>query len=344
MSFFKGQLLNHFKQLKPALERVGAEAFLNVSDFTLEVRFRGGAYVFRPQFVRFDARSGPRLVSEFRPDVFRFAGWCPYFGKRWSLAIEKLKFKEYAVKNRLLTPSYWLDPDVDVPDVVVKRNSSARGAGTRGPYRSSKESKLDVRDGEYYEHFVRGRTVKVWFWEGCPVCCELAGYGAVCGDGKRTIRELVLQGSGKRGKKVDVGALREFLAYEGKSLDSRPAMDEIQPVDFKYGSRLSFRSEVSDIDLRRDPIPGAEAQLTKIGSCLFQGIPERLRANTVFTVDAVLDAEQRLWVLAMDSDSFLHPYVYAPMIETWAKDPESSLRQAYELPDEDPARGGVALH
>jgi hypothetical protein len=340
MSFFKGQLLHHFKHLKPALERVGADAFLNVRNFSLEVRLRGAAHVFHPQFIRYE-KGLRNVTSEFRPDVVRFAGWTPYYGKRWTLAIEKLKFKEYAVRNKLLTPPYWTDPDTEAQDVVIKRSSSVRKGGVRGPYRSSRESNLDVSAGEYYERFVRGKIVKAWFWDGHPVCCEMAEYSAVCGDGKRSVRELVLRRVASKPTKFNAEALRDFLAYEGKSLDSRPAEDEVQPVDFRYGSRLGFLSEVRDVDLRRNPVPGAEGQLENIGSCLLQGIPESLRANTVFTLDAVLDPEQRLWALAMDGDTFLHPYLYAPMIESWAKDPEGSLRQACE--PRELVGGGAAL-
>ena len=119
MSFFKGHLLHHLKHLKPALERVGADAFLNVRSFNLEVRLRGASHVFHPQFISYE--NGLRsITSEFGPDVVRFTGWTPYYGKRWTLAMEKLKFKEYAVRNKLLTPPYWTDSDAEVQDVVIK--------------------------------------------------------------------------------------------------------------------------------------------------------------------------------------------------------------------------------
>src|SRR5262245_10033181 len=235
MSLLKGQLLHHFKHLKPALERVGADAFLNVRSFDLEVRLRGAAHVFRPRFMDADERGRRHLSSEFRPNVFRFAGWSPYVGKRWALAIEKLKFKEYAVRNGLPTPPYWTDPGVDVPDVVVKQNPRVHVAGVRGPYRSSRESDLDPGTGEYYERFVRGSFVKAWFWNGRPVCCELADAGVVRGDGKLSIRDLVLRKAGKRARKINPGSFQEILAYEGKSLDSKPAPGELQVVDFKHG-------------------------------------------------------------------------------------------------------------
>src|SRR6266480_7406537 len=97
-----------------------------------------------------------------------------------------------------------------------------------------------------------------------------------------------------------VEAFSDFLVYQGRSLDWVPALDEVQPLDFRYGSKLLFPLEVKDIDLRRDPIPGTDNQLKHIGSTLLRGIPEEIRANTVFTVDAILDTEQKPCILHMD--------------------------------------------
>jgi hypothetical protein len=149
-----------------------------------------------------------------------------------------------------------------------------------------------------------------------------------------SIRELILQRAGKRAKKLNLDSASEFLAYQGKSLDSTPAPGELQPVDFKHGRGLGFLSETHDLDLREESIPGAEGRLEEIGPCLLRGIPEALRPNTVFTVDAVLDAARRLWILSMNSDPFLHPYLYGPMIASWAEDPKSSLARATDASDE----------
>jgi len=279
-----------------------------------------------------DKQGRRRLASEFRPKAYRFAGWSPYFGKRWTLAIEKLRLKEYALKSDVLTPPWWTDPGADVADVVVKQSFGADGMGVRGPFRSSKEAGLD--EGEYYERFVRGSVVRAWFWNGAPICCEIAEHGAVRGDGEASIRELIAQRAGKRAKKLNLEPVSEFLAYQGKSLDSAPAPGELQPVDFRHGRGLGFLSETHDLDLRKDSIPGAEGRLEEIGACLMRGIPETLRPNTVFTVDAVLDDERRLWLLSMSSDPFLHPYLYGPMIASWAEDPKSSLERATDAPDE----------
>ncbi len=342
--FLKAQLLNHFKHLNPAIERIGAEAYLNVRNFKLEIRFQGRVYSFYPQFMYLDGQGGQHYTPQFRPEVSRFIGWCPYFNKRWDLGVEKLKFKEYAVKNRLQTPEYWVDPEVVVEHVLVKYNLSSFGNGMRGPYRSSKETQLKAREGEYYERFVWGKVVKIWFWDGSPVCCELSDFGSIPGDGKRSVRELVLQQFQKRDQIVMVEAFSDFLVYQGRSLDWVPALDEVQPLDFRYGSKLLFPLEVKDIDLRRDPIPGTDNQLKHIGSTLLRGIPEEIRANTVFTVDAILDKEQKLWILEMNCNPFLHPYVYPPMIESWAKDPNSPTNQVYGIPHGAPVVGAMGVH
>lgn len=324
--YFRGQLLNHFKQLRSALKHVGAEAALDIHGFALDVRYQGRRFLFHPQFVYLDDRERRCYSSRFRDSAFRFAGWSPYFSKRWELAVDKLKLKKYAVENRLLTPAYWPDPEVEVEDVVVKRSRPGKGAAIRGPFRSSREARLNLQHGEYYERFVSGKIAKIWFWNGTPVCCELSESGSVCGDGKRSIRDLIVRKCRQRDRKADVQSYRDFLAYRGRSLKFVPPPGEVEPVDFRQGSKLLDQGDIQDIDLRTHSILGVEEQLKQIGFCLLQAIPESIRLNTVFTVDAVLEPPRRLWILRMDSSPFLHPYVYAPMIESWAGDPEHDLR------------------
>ena len=334
---FEAQLLHHFRHLSAALDAVGADASVDVRSLELQVRYGGRAYLFRPQFAYLDDQRRRCRTARFAPEVSRFVGWSPYFSKRWDLAADKLRFKRYASSHDLPTPAFWVDPTPDVNDVVTK--SIARGGGVRGPYRRAG----GAEPGRYYERFVRGRMLKIWFWDGAPVCCEIADPCAVRGDGLRSLRELIVERclEHRHGPKVKPESFAEFLAYQGTSLDSVPPAGTVQPVDFRYGSLRDFGSRVDNIDLRRDPLPGsADVDLERIGARLLLGIPEAIRANTLFTVDAVLDGARRLWLVAMDSEPFLHPYVYGPMLRSWARDPESV--PAHDHGADVP--GGVALH
>jgi len=203
MSFYKNNLLNHFKDIQPVLERLGAQAALDARTFQLEVRAGGGRFVLHPQF--FGTPKGQSAYTpHFGPDVSRFIGWCPYFNKRWPLSDAKLRFKDYARANGLPTPEYSRDPAAVLEHVVVKRSASSFGRDIHGPFRSSRERALQAERGEYYERFVDGRIVKVWFWNERAVCLEIDRHPTVTGDGRKSIRQLIESRCAQRGLKVDL--------------------------------------------------------------------------------------------------------------------------------------------
>ncbi|MDB5822416.1 MAG: hypothetical protein JWR21_1120 [Herminiimonas sp.] len=70
------------------------------------------------------------------------------------------------------------------------------------------------------------------------------------------------------------------------------------------------------VNLRARMPAELEPQLTAIGTALWEGIPAGARQDTLFTVDAILDADNRLWVLEMNSNPFVHPLVYPLVIDS----------------------------
>ncbi len=103
------------------------------------------------------------------------------------------------------------------------------------------------------------------------------------------------------------------MEYEGLTLDTVLDKDREQTIDFRYGVRF-LDLEASDIDLVGAMIPSLEIELRDIGRKLWRGIPEPTRADTLFTVDAIVDNDDRIWVLEMNSNPFIHPYVYPVML------------------------------
>jgi hypothetical protein len=51
-----------------------------------------------------------------------------------------------------------------------------------------------------------------------------------------------------------------------------------------------------------------------MGLRLVEAIPPESRPQTLFTVDAVLDREQKLWVLEMNSNPTVHPLAYPAIV------------------------------
>jgi len=319
--------LNHFRALQPVLARLHADAFVDPRTFVLRVRAGGATRVLYPQFMAF-TNGVTRYITDFNADAARFAGWYPYLNRRWPLASQKLLFKEFAVQNSLRTPEFSTDPKSQMGDVLVKRSVSSFAANIQGPFHSSAERTLDVAAGEYFERFVRGKIAKIWYWNDLAVCLELHGLPFVTGNGRSTIREMLrrrVRRSWLQQNKTGMRYLDPFMKYEGVTLDTVLESGKEQAVDFRYGSRFLDPDTMTDVDLINSMPPELAAQLRDIGEKLWRGIPEPVRAGTLFTVDAILDGDNRLWVLEMNSNPFIHPYLYAVMLEGLLAAPENKV-------------------
>jgi len=314
MSFLKRDLLNHLKALRSVLLTRGAEAFLDPCTLVLRVRVGTVTHALYPQFLAF--KDGTRQYStRFEDGSKKFTGWCPYAHQRWPLASEKLLFKRFAVHNDISTPEYSADPLAVMDDVVVKKSASSFSADIKGPFKSSSEHKLDAQAGEYFERFVRGRIAKIWYCNDRPVCLEFEKMPTVKGNGVSTVRELVKRKLFRRGRKRRVEPLGLFLEYQGITLDTVLEKNQEQVVEFRYGSPLLTPDLGSDVDLIGNMIPSLEPQLRDIGHKLWRALADEVRPDTIFTVDAIVDEQERIWTLEMNSNPFIHPFVYPVMME-----------------------------
>lgn len=316
LQYNKRNPLNHFRALQQVLSRLRADAFVDPRTFVLRLRVGGATRVLYPQFMAF-TEGVTRYITELNADAARFTGWYPYLNRRWPLASQKLLFKEFAVRNSLRTPEFSTDPAARMNDVLVKRSVSSFAGNIQGPFHSSAEHALNTAAGEYFERFVRGRIAKIWYWNDLPVCLEFQRLPFVTGNGRATIRQLLRQRLRRPAPERQEKRMRylvPFLKYEGVTLDSVLESDREQAVDFRYGSRFLDPYYAFDVDLVNSMPPELEAQLRETGEKLWLGIPDPVRADTVFTVDAIVDDENRLWLLEMNSNPFIHPYLYPVMI------------------------------
>jgi hypothetical protein len=324
MAASKGDLLEHFKHLQKSIDRVGGEAILSLANFSVLIRRDGDDKALYPQFLAVSA--GVRQYTQtFSMNARQFIGWLPYYNKRWEIATSKLAFKRYALAHDIRTPDYSTDANADMADVIVKRSVSSFGAWIRGPFRSSRDTALSPDHGEYYERLVAGKIIKAWFWNAIPVCMEQDTMPTLIGDGMSTIAALTLKRF--RGQKRPlpdrirqtaleknvIDKVGQMAAYLGHDMDTVLPYRQSLLADFRYASELALPSHRKIVDLR-SPVPSEIApQLAAIGKALWAGIPATARHDTLFTVDAILDAENRLWTLEMNSNPFVHPLAY-PLI------------------------------
>jgi D-alanine-D-alanine ligase-like ATP-grasp enzyme len=79
---------------------------------------------------------------------------------------------------------------------------------------------------------------------------------------------------------------------------------------------------LKDVFFSKGQMPDVEAQLARAGAVFWTGIPADIRDNTLYAVDAVLDDNNKLWFLEMNSNPFVHPEAYTHMVTSVIDSPD----------------------
>ena len=328
MQASKNFLFDHIKLLRAAVSAAGAEALMAFDSMNVFVRRGSSHWVFHPKFMA-ESEGVRRYTYGLTEDTTMFAGWLPYQVKRWPIASDKLAFKRYAKSAGLDTPECWLEGG-SAKDVIAKRPGSSFGAQIKGPFRESGEHALDVAQGEYFERFIQGRILKIWFWEETPVCAELDQMPTVTGDGKSKLAELIVRRANQiRGRTDDekrdlVAASEPVLRYFGRTPADILERGTRQLIEFRYGTTLMYPGERRNIDLMQPAGEAWAGALPEIGRKLAAAIPPEARTHTLYTVDAILDSDDRLWLLEMNCNPTVHPLVYPVMMRRMLAERTSS--------------------
>lgn len=318
MNVSKNNLLDHIRLFRSACREAGAEAIVALESWNAFARQGEKHTVFYPQF---QASVGGRLLYQpvLTQEATMFAGWLPYRLKRWDTAIDKLAFKRYAQSVGLCVPRHWLDATEKPANVVVKAARSSFGEGVAGPYRRAADRPLDLARGEYYEEFLAGRLLKIWYWNEQPVCAEVDRLPFVHGNGKSTLAELIVRRASQYGavdetrKNNLMTRCAPLLRYYGRDLDQVLPEGAKQVVEFRYGSYLMRGTERTVLDLLHGDPPEWLGQAREAGASLYQAIPEEIREGTAYTVDAILPADGKVRFLEANCNPTVHPLVYPIM-------------------------------
>jgi len=320
---YKYNLIHHVKSVYACLPRFRAVATIDYGNFAMEVRARNRYYQFHAQFA-YREEGRLRFSPQLTPNARGFVGWLPYFNKRWDAAIDKLSFKQFCVTQKLNTPPYWLSGPEKLRDIIIKPRKASFAVGIRGPFREIDGSSPAhaLREGEYYERYVSGQIAKAWYWNGKLVCLELREMPSVTGDGTSALRQLAdAQRSPALGE-PEWDSVDTLLEFQGASLVTVPSPGKQFAVDFRYGSALyPMNLENSNVLAQYSGTTVAE-QLGIAGPICLQAIPGAIRPQTVFSLDAIVDSNNIVWLLEMNCNPTLHPDIYLPMFEALFGPPE----------------------
>lgn len=316
----KNSFMDHVKWLRIGVQSAGGDLLLAGNSMQALLRHGPRHWALHPQFlVLKDGRNSYEPV--WTDNVTHFAGWLPYAPQRWPIAGDKLGFKRFAATKGLPVPAFSVDSESKMSDVIVKRAASSFGQDIRGPFRSASQTALDIAQSEYYERFVEGEVLKIWYWDEDPVCMEVDTMAAVKGDGHLTWLQLVEERAHltqRRSPELVAKLLersRMVMSYSRVDPEAVPARGDKQLVDFRYGSELMHPRGRRVVDLRSPGDPG-HATLVAYGHALRSGIPVAPGAGVAYTVDAIRDADGKIWLLEMNSNPTVHPLVYPRMVQS----------------------------
>jgi len=266
-----------------------------------------------------------------------FVGWRPYVNRVWPLSFDKRAFKAFCRGNGVAVPRQWIRAEEVEADVLIKRGVSSFSEGISGPYTPEAVKRLGraLEDGEYFDEFILGDIVKVWYWNATPVTLEALPMPAVTGDGAHTLRQLI-NGIKLPHAGADWQAWQSAAEYQGLSLDAVVPSGRRLLVEFRYRSVLhpvspNFPNLNVLAKFAGTPVMD---QLRRAGEVFWRGIPEALRQDTVFTVDGILDRSGTIRFLEINCNPSLHPDVYLPMLEGLLA-PRATPRMPHRTP---PAR------
>ena len=321
MQVSKNNFLDHVRCLRQAVLSNGGELIIAGNSMQALIRHGTTHWVLHPQFLA-TIDGITQYTPTFDDAATHFVGWLPYQNKRWPIASDKLAFKRFAESVGLRVPQFSIDPRANLSDVVIKRATSSFGEQVHGPFRSSGEHAIDVAQGEYYDRFVEGRLLKIWYWDAEPVCVEIDNMPFVQGNGISTVGELMVSRANLTKRMNDKDTQRLFdkcealLRYYGVTTATVLPPESRQLIEFRYGSNLMHMYDRTVIDLQTAEPTSWTPSLHSIGQQLHGAITEKERKGTVFTVDAILDQQQDIWLLEMNSNPTVHPLVYPRIVSS----------------------------
>jgi hypothetical protein len=317
MAVFKNNFLDHVRLLRQAVRAQGAELIIAGDSMQALVRRGNQHRVLEAQFLA-TILGVRQYTPSLTDEVTHFAGWLPYRNRRWTVASDKMVFKRFAKSAMLNVPEFSVENDI--ADVLVKRPASSFGEHVKGPYRSASECPLDIAHGEYYERFIEGLLVKIWYWGPRPICAEVDNMPSVLGDGQSTIGDLILRRANwnKKCNDEEKNALLEkcelLLSYWGHTTNTVLPARTRQIIEFRYGSNLMHPRDRTMVDMLDKSSADWNASLREIGQALHTAIAPEDRYRTLYTVDAVRDRENKLWLLEMNSNPTVHPLAYPAIL------------------------------
>jgi hypothetical protein len=305
-------MLAHLRSIRDYAGSIGARIELRPNDWRLEIACNGRYYELVPGFV--EARGATVLGYHAPvPGTTHFSGWRLHPLKQWPLARDKRAFKSFCAERGIRTPRTFADLDAMTAMSLVKGHASSGGRGVLGPIWPGGDagSAAPGRD-QFIEEFVEGEPALAWYWDGRLAAAVVRKMARVHGDGRSTLRELVIEIKSSY-LEPDWKSIGAWGRKYGLTLDAPVPAGQSVIVDCRYNSPLA---PVLGRENALERLAGTivQRQLSEAGALFHQGIPAEIRARTLFTLSAIVDAQKNVWFIDMNCNPVVHPDAYPTML------------------------------
>lgn len=286
---------------------------LDLATFRLSLAANGREVLLYPRFV--GEHAGRIAYFEYFAGDRGFVGWLPYQLRHWQLAGDKLSFKRVAQNRGLRVPAGWREGPPRADDFIVKLVRGSFGRDMRGPFGPKHPYEGELADAAFFEQFIKGRSAKAWFWNSTLVALEIIEPPMIFGDGVRTLREIAETRRGSFDLELSLDSSDDILRWQGLSADCVAEPGREVMLDYRYATPFD-RNVVIDRNVLSKVDQRLRRQFEMAGRVLHEEIDAAVREDTMFTLDAVVDAHERVWFLEMNSHPMIHPAVYGPMLDS----------------------------
>jgi hypothetical protein len=308
--FYIFQPLHHLNRISQWVKNHDGHVHVSADTFALSIHIGSRVVRLHPRFST--KISGKISYTRQFDGKGAFIGWVPESLETWTESLDKAQFKLTANKLRLRVPAGWNTGDFLTEDYLIKTRTGSFGENIFGPFKASQIKKPLEGANQFYEQFIPGRSMKVWCWNQHVVAAEIVEPPYLIGDGQKTIRELAQYRRSSVDKVLSLENSADVLAWQGKTLDSIPESEERIWIDFKYVTPFD-NVTFQDRDGWASCSPSVRHQVSHAAASLYQHISPN-NGHKLFTIDAVVDSQERVWLLEMNSHPMIHPNIYAAML------------------------------
>lgn len=308
--FYIFQPLHHLNRISDWVKAQGGQVHLSAETFALTLHVSGRVIRLQPRFsTRVSGKLGYTRLFDGKGG---FIGWVHDASTHWRESADKARFKMTARQLQLRVPAGWNTGEFLAEDYLIKSRTGSFGENMDGPYKASRLKKALQSPDQFYEQFIVGKSIKIWCWNHHVAAAEIIEPPYLIGDGCMSIAELAAFRRSSLDKPLSLTGSQQMLAWQDKTLDSVPAAGERVWIDFRYATPFD---NVTFLDRNQwDGCPASlRHQVSHAAACLSRHLAGDGK-HKLFTIDAVVDAKERVWFLEMNSHPMVHPNIYGHML------------------------------